>query len=248
MLRAIFGLPSRVDEGLILQVNQCIQAYCQLLKTKPRSNPESIAKFATWEISASGFMVSLNELEQSKFASGWYREKVRESFVEDSHLLEMDHSEMDKEELEHYRLHMYYYKNAFIRIFSILDKLGYFLNDLFDLQTQREKVNFSYFTVLRQMHKFKLHPNLEQKLFVLKEQYEEPLHKLRNMRNIEIHSGSIEIQDDLLQIKHPYTGQVHNDHLQVRMKQLDDSYTMVCLTFITVFQYCLNNKTARENH
>ena len=90
--------------------------------------------------------------------------------------------EMNSDELADYYRHVYYYKNSFIRIFSTLDKTGYFLDKLYDLEMVRIKQKFSYYTVLRQLHKMPVHAKLEQRLFDIKVANQKTMERLRNKK------------------------------------------------------------------
>ncbi|MGO4376612.1 Cthe_2314 family HEPN domain-containing protein, partial [Paenibacillus sp. MCAF20] len=95
--------------------------------------------------------------------------------------------QMSPEERMNYSRYVYYDKNGFIRVFSLLDKLGTLLNELLDMRTEKVKAHFSYFTVLRNMRERKAHPELTWKLNDVKEKYKEATNRLRKRRNTEIH-------------------------------------------------------------
>ena len=49
---------------------------------------------------------------------------------------------MQTEERTNYHRYLYFYKNGFIRVFSILDKLGFYLNKRLQLNTEKVKPRF----------------------------------------------------------------------------------------------------------
>src|SRR5690606_20457870 len=125
--------------------------------------------------------------------------------------------------------HVYFYKNAVIRIFSILDKTGFFLDTFFDLETAKVKSKFSYFTVLRQMHQRSIHTHLEQQLFNLKIKFREPLDRLRRKRNLEIHAMNAEIIDDVWQNRQRFADRMELEPLEENNKELMQGMENVCL-------------------
>jgi hypothetical protein len=228
MLRMMFNQPRRIDKGLILKTNTSIADFCSLLTEM--QNQKTGEKYARLTLLANGFIDALNELEQSKYCSMEYSLKVVKPFVEG----------MEPEELEFYQLHIYFYKNALIRIFSILDKLGYFMNDLFDLETGKVKEKFSYFTVLRHMYKLQNHPELEKLLFDIKVTHQEPMSKLRKKRNMEIHHLNAELLDDLQNLtREKLLEPLQIEDLVLNMDLLQKGYEMVCYSLDTVFTYAV---------
>ena len=151
MLRVLFNEPKRIDSGLLLEAGNAVRAYMKHVETKEQSHLAteypSIHRQAIW---SKGFIDALDELEQSKYCCERYGEHISKAFLE----------EMNPQETEDYHRFVYFYKNAFIRLFSILDKLGTFMNDLFELKTETLKSRFSYFTVLRHMHEKHIHGSL----------------------------------------------------------------------------------------
>lgn len=232
MLRMLFDEPRRKDEGQLLHAFEAIRRYREKLDQMTRKvsytpNKNELLAPARLDLWAQGFMDALDELEESRYAAGKFVQGIEASFVED----------MEEPERDRYRQHIYFYKNAFIRVFSILDKLGYFLNDLYGLGTERVKPRFSYFTVLRQMHERKIQAELEQKLFDLKNAYQEPLRRLRSQRNMEIHLLNAEMVDDMMRAKH---SRLHQDrqrveNLKLNIDDLDKSCEMVYRAVETVF-------------
>lgn len=228
MLRILFQEPKRVDEGLLLQAGTAIRSYISDLEAHPGPEPKN-HRLVLW---SKGFLDALDELEQSQYCCGRYGAQVHHAFLE----------EMAPDELDNYHRFNYFYKNAFIRIFSILDKLGYFLNELFELKTETLKSRFSYFTVLRRMHERHLHDSLEQQLYNLKIEYKGQMGRLRNQRNMEIHYINMEMLDELSQ-EHPKPGErVHVENVADHLRDLDDGYEMVCRTLTVAFTYISGRK------
>jgi hypothetical protein len=226
MLRHLFGESERQDSGLILKTNQVLGRYLHDLHTLESKGQSDLTMLRRWEIWVHSFMTAVDELEQGVYSSHQYSEHVQNRNVED----------MKNVEQIEYRRYLYYYKNSFIRVFAILDKLGFFLNERLHLNTEKVKPRFSYFTVLRQMHDRHIQTDLEQQLFNLKVKYGDPLNKLRDYRNVEIHSINYEAADDLL---HSATVGAfswnHIENLPGNNQILQKCFEMVCETIIAIF-------------
>lgn len=227
MLRSLFGETRREEQGILRELFQAMEAFAGSLDSSSQNHQNGGDGAGHWQLWTKAFCTSVNELELSISCSEHFQWKVRHHFED----------EMDETELEDYYRHVYFFKNAFIRIFSILDKLGYFLNEYYELDTQKVKPRFSYFTVLRQMHETKRHADLEQKLYDLKMKYEEPMGRLRTLRNTEIHWINAELQDDLKQRYIVDFDSQHVENLRRNQTDLQRCYEMVCLTMKTVFVY-----------
>lgn len=231
MLRQLLNEPKRIDQGDLLKAFQALEQYrAKLGRIGPGGHPskgQQASAIPRLELWAHGFIDALDELEESKYCAEVFGRRVKASYVE----------EMKEEERDHYRRYLYFYKNAFIRIFSVLDKLGYFLDELYMLGTGRVKSRFSYFTVLRQMHDKKIEAALEEKLFALKNQYQEPLRRLRSQRNMEIHLLNAEMVDDMLLAKKAARpeGRQKVENVLQNLSDLALSYEMVCRTMEAVF-------------
>ncbi|UJF32282.1 Cthe_2314 family HEPN domain-containing protein [Paenibacillus hexagrammi] len=228
MLRKLFNEQRRIDSGLLLEAFSAVRDYIEVLETVGRTLPAAPNKWyhrrAIW---SKGFLDALDELEQSKYCCERYAEHIHKAFLE----------EMNVEEVVEYRRFVYFYKNAFIRVFSILDKLGTFMNDLFDLKTDTIKIRFSYFTVLRRMHERHIHSPLELQLYNLKMEYKSALDRLRNQRNMEIHHINAEMLDDLMQ-KEPYPGErIHIENVKANLEDLQQGFDMVCRSLTVAFSY-----------
>lgn len=233
MLRSLLNEPKRTDQGDLLRALQAIELYrSKLERIGPGGHPsrsqsgQAIPRLELW---AQGFALGLDELEESQHCAELFGRRVKASFVD----------EMQEEEREDYHRYLYFYKNAIIRVFSVLDKLGYFLDELYMLQTGRVKARFSYFTVMRQMHERKIEQELEQKLFDMKKQYEEPLRRLRSQRNMEIHLLNAEMVDDMLLAKNAThaNGRQKVENLVQNLSDLAASQEMVFRAVEAVFRH-----------
>lgn len=231
MLRSLFQESKRKDSGLLKETESAIAEYRRALKRSAEKNrsADAAAERLRLDIWARGFADALDELEQSLFCASKYAERVQAFCVE----------EMSEAEQDDYRRHLYFYKNGFIRLFSILDKLGYFLNDRYALHTDKIKSKFSYFTVLRRMHETKALPELEAELIELKNSYRDQLARLRSQRNMEIHHLNAEIVDDMLRAKaRSVTDERQRvENLQDNLRDLAQGFEMVCRTLLAVFHY-----------
>lgn len=233
MLRELLNAAPRSEQGDMQKALRALELYLEKLervgpggRVSPSRSGEEIPRLELW---TRGFADALDELEESKFCAETFGRSIHASFVED----------MSPEERLKYRRYLYFYKNAFIRVFSILDKLGYFLDELYSLGTGKVKARFSYFTVLRQMHDRKVEVRLEERLYELKQQYQEPLRRLRSQRNMEIHLLNAEMVDDMIRVKR----QTHADGRQKvenvlqNLSDLALSFEMVCRTIAVVFDH-----------
>lgn len=230
MLRSMFSQKKRIDEGLLLETMQAIEAYRAFIRKQKdlgrTSRPYSLDRL---ELHIHGFERALDELEQSKYAC----EQSGAAIGGKRNLEEMNASEWD-----HYRRHVYFYKNAFIRVFSILDKLGHILNQVLELKTERVKSRFSYFTVLRQMHDKRTLSELETRLYQLKNNHQEALSKLRSQRNMEIHSLNAEMADDVKNAgSSDDDGLTPVENIKANMNDLASCYEMVCRTLLLTFTF-----------
>jgi hypothetical protein len=133
---------------------------------------------------------------------------------------------------------MYFYKNAFIRIFSTLDKTGYFLDKLYDLETARIKEKFSYYTVLRQLRHIKAHAPLEQRLFDIRVTHQKSMERLRTRRNLEIHSLNAELIDDVWRTRQCFATEHGVEPVRSNLEDLQQGFVMVCESLHTIFAYC----------
>jgi hypothetical protein len=238
MLRMLFGEPPRQKEGPLAQTDQSIRHYLQLLSSIPFDKRNSQERrYIIW---SSGFLRALDELEQSHYAAARFSAHVSQAYIED----------MNEEELLNYHRHLYFYRNAIIRVFAILDKLGHFMNERFRLNTEEIKSRFSYFTVLRNMHQNHLYKQLEVRLYDLKVKYKDPVERLRNERNMEIHTINADLLDDLLKVAEEK--QLHNpkmkaENIREHLKDLALACQMVYAAVGITFDYIssLSESTGR---
>jgi hypothetical protein len=222
MLRYLFGEGERQDSGLMLQVKQTLDHYLSRIRGLEEQQSRR------WEIWVHSFMTAFDELEQSVYCSGKFGDLVKKANIE----------QMSPAERTDYHRYIYFYKNSFIRLFAILDKLGFFLNEKLQLNTEKVKQRFSYFTVLRQMHERHIYAELEQPLYNMKTKYGEAMNKLRDQRNLEIHSINYEAADDLYhaELIGDYSWN-HIENLPQNRLYLQQGYEMVALTIITIFSF-----------
>jgi len=231
MLRMLFDDPPRKTEGKLLKSMEIMERFASLLHGSISKGQDREHKLKKYEIWTLGLIVSLDELEQSQYAARKMADKVKAVSMES----------MSAAELLDYHRHVYFDKNAFIRLFALLDKLGTLMNELLELHTERFKVHFSYFTVLRGMRQRNLHPRLGSGLDALKEQYKEPLGRLRKRRNTEIHYMNSEMQDDLQQSYSAY-GELHRlENLQERCDDLAQGMELIYGTLLLTFDYACNH-------
>ncbi|MNJ48519.1 hypothetical protein D3C77_437140 [compost metagenome] len=227
MLRGLLGEPPRQNEGILADTLDAMSKTIKLLQKEMERHHDPSHDFRKLEIWIYGLISSLDELEQCKYAANFFRRKVSRDYLED----------MTAVERIDYARYVYFYKDGFIRVFSILDKLGTVLNELFELNTAKVKAHFSYFTVLRQFSYMKVHPELADQLFSIKEKHKEAMGVLRRRRNTEIHYMNSEMQDDLWQRHQALNGKVELENLDKHLNDLERGYQMVCETLHTVFVY-----------
>ncbi|REE92892.1 hypothetical protein A8990_103199 [Paenibacillus taihuensis] len=215
MLRVLFGEPPRKTEGKLLEAMQAMERYAELLNKQIEQGRDQDHKLRKYEIYTLGLIASLDELEESHYAASHYAALIKSATIE----------AMSPEERLNYKRYVYFDKNTFIRLFSLLDKLGTLMNEYLGLKTERVKPHFSYFTVLRNMLHRNLYPELNLPLQEMKEQNKPSMNRLRKRRNTEIHYMNSEMQDDLQQSHQAYSEQhqLENIALQVEdMKQMMD--------------------------
>ncbi|MFE5323942.1 Cthe_2314 family HEPN domain-containing protein [Paenibacillus sp. NPDC056579] len=231
MLRGLFNEPRRKDQGALKEANDSIRQYIQLLGSLPvKERNQQERRYMIW---SGSLFRSLDEFEQSHYAAVRFGSRVRSRYLD----------EMSEEEQDDYHRHLYFYNNAIIRLFAILDKLGQFMNERFRLKTEEIKSRFSYFTVLRNMHQNRLYIELEEQLYGLKVKYKEPVERLRTQRNLEIHTISADLLDDLLkaaEAKQEYDERIKTEdveqHLQDLAKGCEMTYQAVNFVFTYIFK------------
>lgn len=228
MLRILFNEPRRQDQGELKAANRSIRDYIELLSSLPAGERnQQERRYIIW---SGSFLRSLDELEQSQYAAIRYGTQVRSTYLD----------EMSEEERDDYHRHLYFYNNAIIRLFAILDKLGHFMNERFRLKTEEMKSRFSYFTVLRNMHHNRLYIELEEQLYGLKVKYKEPVERLRTQRNLEIHTISADLLDDLLkaaEAKQEYDERMKTENVREHLQDLAEGCEMTYKAANFVFSY-----------
>jgi len=222
MLRFLFGEERRMDTGELAEANRWLKAY---LKEHPPLDKGEERRALRLNVMAKGLYRSLDELEQSLYACRRFGDLVTSAYME----------EMDESEEDDYHRCIYFYKNALIRIFSVFDKLGEFLNERFSLHTEALKESYSYSTVLRRMNESKTASALEQRLYEDNQRHHEALHRLKQVRNLEIHAINEELTDDLLLV--PGVKRTPVEDLKERLQDLEVGYGAACHAVAEVFRY-----------
>jgi hypothetical protein len=227
MLRFLFDEPQRIPEGTHAETIRLMEQFVSVLHKKIANGGDSDHKLRKYEIWTLGLRSALDELEQSHYAAIKFQHHITSSSV----------LEMTADERMNYNRYIYFDKNAFIRVFSLLDKLGTLLNELLDMRTQKIKPHFSYFTVLRNMREKKAHPELTWKLNDVKEKYKEPMTRLRKRRNTEIHYMNSEMQDDLIQSHRMYGEEVQLENIAQQSSDLKQGLDSAMESLLLTFQY-----------
>ncbi|WP_219835900.1 Cthe_2314 family HEPN domain-containing protein [Paenibacillus sp. R14(2021)] len=227
MLRILFGEPPRKTEGKLLETIQAMEQYAALLSKLIQQGQDADHKLRKYEIYTKGLISSLDELEQSQYAARKYGALITSMTIE----------AMSVEEMMYYRRHVYFDKNAFIRLFALLDKLGTLMNDYLGLQTERVKAHFSYFTVLRTLFQRNVYPELTLPLHMLKEEHKEAMNRLRKRRNTEIHYMNSEMQDDLKQNQEAYSEQHRLENIEQQTQDLAQLMDLVLDTLKLTFHH-----------
>ncbi|WP_127584845.1 Cthe_2314 family HEPN domain-containing protein [Paenibacillus koleovorans] len=235
MLSPILGKPRMEETQLLEDAVRAIGVFRSDLKKLIDQQTRDCGRYTRFDLWCRGFVSALSELEWSVRGAATFSEPIRHKYEE----------AMDAEEASSYHNHLYFQKNAYIRMFSILDKLGYFLNDMYRLETERVKAKFSYFTVLRQMKHRKEEPDLEQQLFQLKTKFKEPMERLRVKRNMEVHHINAEMLDDLQRTDLCKADRTYIEDLDACLSDLRAGYEMVCLTLTTSFHYFHRHTSAK---
>jgi hypothetical protein len=228
MLKELLGdLSYEESNPLLDNAYEAMKKGTQLLQQEMNRYKDPTHDLRKIEIWTRGLTSALTELEQSYSASLYFRKSIITGFMD----------EMTEEEHIAYSRYVYFYKNGFIRVFSILDKLGTVLNEIYNLQTSKVKSQFSYFTVLRQILTHKKHSSLGNTLSSIKEEYRSPLNILRKRRNSEIHYMNTEMQDDLWQRHHGLHDKLTLEDVDKHLLELKQGLDMVCRTLSTAFLY-----------
>ncbi|MFD1776012.1 Cthe_2314 family HEPN domain-containing protein [Paenibacillus rhizophilus] len=227
MLRIMLGEPPRENTGVLAAAMDNMAQMASMLRTEMNAHEDRDHEYRKLEIWIRGLISSLDELEQSLFAASFFRKLVKAGYMDD----------MSVSEQGDYARYVYFYKNGFIRVFSLLDKLGTVLNSLYDLNTVRVKAHYSYYTVLRRFRSTKKHRELSGRLEEIKDSYRDPMQKLRGRRNAEIHYMNSEMQDDLWQRHQGLHDKIRLEDLDEHLEDLRQGLEMVCKTLVEVFTY-----------
>jgi hypothetical protein len=188
----------------------------------------SYTKSERLEVLSRGFKAIIDELEQSLWAARHFASRLSSPYEED----------MSSSELKDFHRFIYFQKNTYIRIFSALDKLGYFLNEHLSLQVERKKHRFSYYTVLRFMHNQKAEQELFEKLTKIRDHYELTMRDLRKRRNTEIHLIDPYLLEEMIQQRKSRSS---SDNYRLpdmngEVELLTKGYEMVCESMEKVFE------------
>lgn len=227
MLRALFGDPPRVWEGVSLETVREIERFVKLADGAAQRKRGKTAFYIKAGILAEGLLSSFDELEQSCYAAVRYAGLISNNLID----------ELTSDERLSYARHIYFDKNAYIRVFALLDKLGVLLNALLNLRTERIKVQFSYYTVLRNMREHRLYPQLMLPLNELKERHQETMNRLRDRRNMEIHLMNAELEDDLRQTLLQHGVRRTLENLVANMADLDNGWQMARGSLLLSFRF-----------
>ncbi|MGG1312192.1 MULTISPECIES: Cthe_2314 family HEPN domain-containing protein [Cohnella] len=230
MLRLMFGERPRKWEGQSAETVREMEAFIRHVQNALDRKPDGGAKLRKYWIWSEGLLRSFDELEQSRYAAIRFGSQITATSLK----------EMGEAERLNYDRYVYFDKNAFIRVFSLLDKLGTLLNDALALETEKVKAHFSFFTVLRRMRQDGLHRELGERLGQLKDGHQAALGRLRTRRNMEIHHMNAELQDDLLQSLHSGKGDLYRfrlEDLSAQMEDLEEGWHMIVRTLAISFRY-----------
>jgi hypothetical protein len=233
MLQSLFGGTENGDSSwkqsaeLISHLNGYRRKLKKRIVEHDSSLSKSLPKLDRLEVLSRGFKAIVDELEQSLWAARHFADQVKSLYEED----------MTPEELRDFHRFIYFQKNTYIRIFSALDKLGYFLNEYLSLQAERYKSRFSYYTILRLMQQKKVEPQLYQNLIRIRDQSDPSMRQLRNRRNTEIHLLDPYLLEEIIQqskSRH-HDGRFHLPNLDEEIELLSKGYEMVCRSMEKVF-------------
>lgn len=235
MLRMIFGEEPRKDEGLLKDAMNAMDKYLVYVRQEIAKDGDPNHRYRQLEIWTVGLKTSLDELEQSLYVADRFADRVTKAYQ----------AEMSENELDDYYRHVYFYKNGFIRVFSILDKVGNVVDDALFLETEKIKQRFSFFTVLRNMQHKKVAQGLFNRLAVIKEEYRLPLQHLRKRRNTEIHHMNTEMQDDLWQRHRSLKEKLKLENIDEHMEDLRQGFVAVCRILVEIFAYLERERAVR---
>lgn len=227
-MRFMFGEAERRNNERLLRLSGMLEESISRYE-RSRARDQAAVRHLRLLSWLRSLQTTFDELEHSIYVSGQYAERVVHfRYVE----------EMSAKDEANYRRHLYYYKNGFIRVFSVLDKLGSFLNELLQLETEQVKERFSYFTVLRRMREKRMHLALWSRLNGVKVKYASELQELRLMRNHEVHAMNSELLDNQGRIRvRPNDRREQIDDLLENMETLHKGFEAVFESLLDVFTY-----------
>jgi len=211
----------------LIEVLLILKSFIKKLSDKIEASPEPDTQLVKYRVWTKGLESSLIELYASYEAAHYYRQCIHETIV----------NEMSEEQQKWYAFYVYYDKNGFIRVFSLLDKIGTFLNELLKLKTEQVKPHYSFFTVLRTLRERRLHLHLTEPLNEIKEASKEATFRLRKRRNTEVHYMNSEMEDDLIQETRMFGQDVRLENLS---EQIEDLYVGLMMNINVIkltFQY-----------
>jgi len=231
MLRTLLGTEPCPWDGQLGETAESMKAFIRVADRRASRPGDQAAQFRTYAVWTEGLLRSLEELEESLFAARYFAERVK-------HIKWAELTDIEKLD---YGRHVYFDKNAYIRMFSLLDKLGTLMNDLLTLRTERIKPKYSYFTVLRRLRDIGRHPELASRLTALKEDHRAAMNRLRARRNMEIHYMNAELKDDLQTGRRLVGEQVGGywrlEDLSANLADAQEGWTMALGTLHQVYQF-----------
>ena len=214
-------------ENELKEVCGLLQTVIDKLSGKIETQSEPDAKLLKYRVWCKGLEASLKELYASYEAALFYRHKINAVIMND----------MSEEEKKWYAIYVYFDKNGFIRVFSLLDKLGTFLNEYLELKTEQVKSHYSFFTVLRTLRERQIHLQLTLPLNEVKEASKESTFRLRKRRNTEVHYMNSEMEDDLIQETRMFGHDVKLENLDQQVHDLYVGLKMNIMAIKLTFQY-----------
>lgn len=231
LLRTLLGEPPCPWEGEAGEAIKSIEDFIRQARKRAAKAAPDASRYRAYMIRAEGLRSSLEEFEESLFAAQYYAGRIHHK----------KWAQLSKQELLDYSRHVYFDKNAYIRTFSLLDKLGALMNDLMELRTERVKPKYSYFTVLRRMRDTRRHTELVDALTTLKERHQPAMNRLRARRNMEIHYMNAELKDDLQAGRMADDGSLADfmrlENLDANLADAKEGWQMVVGSLLHMFQY-----------
>lgn len=226
MLKFVEQQQLEVEKDL-LEASKLLQNIVQKINKKLEATSEADSRLLKYRVWTKGLESSLHELYASYEAAYFYREKIQATIVND----------MNEDEQKWYAHYVYFDKNGFIRVFSLLDKLGTFINEAFHLKTEAIKSHYSFFTVLRTLRERQLYPELTLPLNEVKEASKDATFRLRKRRNTEVHYMNSEMEDDLIQETRMFGQDIKLENLDQQLQDLCTGLKMNIMAIKLTFLY-----------